>query len=284
MSVSKIEWLNATGGFPARDLLMKSAVLVDIAKSLPETGADLVFYDCETPWVNFGNPRWKSQTAIDVLCSYSTRDRKFRFFTPGTLKQFKAIAAKADAGVSFNGHRFDDELLSRKLGLRKSHRLFKASVDLFTLLREATGKSHSLNNLAYVNLGERKKVFGRHVPNLPFEGKKTTCKSDVHQLRRLYALAKKGALKAPAISVTSKDYERMPFGGICPLCHDIACINEIPPTAEQYTEGQLADFDAGFGPHVYRCFTCGEVYIFENGDLHASGADEESAVSCALKD
>lgn len=283
MSISRNTWLNATGGLPSQNLLLKSAVPVDIAKYLPDKGADLVFYDCETPWVDFKNPRWKSVTLIDVLCSYSTSDRKYRYFTPTTLKQFKAIAENADAGVSFNGSRFDDELLTRKLGLTKRQSLFKASVDLFTILRKATGQSHSLNNLAYVNLGEKKKVFGKDVPNLPFAGKKAACKSDVHQLRRLYALAQKGVLKAPAISITGKDYKKMPFGGICPLCHDIACVNEIPATADQYTEGQLDDFDAGFGPRGFRCFTCGEVFIFENGDLCGSGPDAKSAVICAMK-
>lgn len=204
-----------------------------------------------------------------VACTADYSGRRRRTYTPDEFPALHRELWNADAAVSFNGNHFDLKVLAAYLG-KSVRALGIESFDLMLAIERACHHRHNLNNLAYVNLGEAKRCLGLK----PRTRRQQTldCHSDVRQLRRLFRLFMQGRLKVPtfASAFTNRAYKSMPFGGQCPVCNDIASINELPhdkPEKEldaAILAGVLGDPEACrslVGIDVtHRCFTCGAIF------------------------
>ena len=266
MSRTKEQWIAETGGFPLNQLLRFTSLLpAPRASAVPED--ELIFWDVETDPIVFGGPPPKPR----VACVSDISGRRRRVYRPAEFSDLHRDLRKAGAAVSFNGNHFDLKVLASHLGL-SVRALGIKSFDLLVAIERACQRKHNLNNLAYVNLKEPKRSLGIAKPRT-FRQQVQDCHSDVSQLRRLFRLFVLGKLRVPtfAQAFTNKEYRKMPFGGQCPVCNDVASINELPAEKEE-KELDAAMLAAVIGnlpacrelvgvEQACRCFTCATVFL-----------------------
>lgn len=260
MSRTKQQWINATGGFPLKNLLFASPVKI----TKPEDSAPcrMVVFDIETERISKDFQYAKKEAKIQhapspvVACTYCSKSRRYQYYEKKDFKLLLKQLQEADEVISFNGINFDYLVIANTLKRKTTNFKFKKSRDLFQILLSETGRFHSLHNLSVLNIGVGKYEKGYDIPNLDIKEIKKACKSDVSQTYKLYRLYLKGKLLAPSHSLSKRDYLKMPFGGICPSCKDTASIVTIDYDIDELTEGQLFHYLNGeFG--TMRCTTCG---------------------------
>lgn len=264
MSVSKQSWIDATGGLPLNLLLSKTTTLS--APRLAPAMGDLVFLDIETGLIRRG----KIPSPV-IACTSDAAGRRKRTYRPAQFADLISDLRRASAVVTFNGDAFDLEVIRKHIATSRRG-LSIASYDLMVNIERVCGRKHSLNNLAYVNFGEPKRCLGAG-QNRGIRETIRDCHSDVDQLRRLFYAYVAGQLKIPVLPTlfTKKAYRMMPFGGQCPVCLDIASINEMQNDHVAGKEMDAAILAAVLGDietarglvgavSVYRCFTCAAVF------------------------
>lgn len=264
MSRTKEQWIGETGGLPLNRLLRFTRIL-PAPRPLAVPVEELLFWDVETDPIIHGAPPPKPRVAC--TSDYSGRHR--RVYAADKFSALHRDLRKAGAAVSFNGNHFDLKVLAAQLGI-SIRTLGIKSFDLMLAIERICRRRHNLNNLAYANLGESKRCLGLK-PRTPRQ-QTADCHSDVRQLRRLFRLFVQGKLKVPTFAglFTNRAYRSMPFGGQCPVCNDIASINELPhdkPEKEvdaAILAGVLGDHEAcrslvGIDT-THCCFTCATIF------------------------
>jgi len=266
MSLTKEQWMQETGGLPM-NLLLRHTQTLPAPRPLNVDIDQLVYWDTETLPIVFrpGAP----QPAPIVACTLDSQ-RGRRVYKPSEFGRLRQSLRSAKGVVTFNGDNFDLKVLAQHLGVPVRSLGIK-SVDLLAMIIKATGEWHNLNTLAYVNLAQPKRSLGLKQRSL--KQQTLDCHSDVRQLRRLFLLYLQGRLKVPILRslFTNKAYKAMPFGGQCPVCSDIASINELP-TDESEKEFEATLLAGVIGdPNAcrelvgidlsYRCFTCATIFL-----------------------
>jgi len=265
MSISKESWLEATGGLPA-NFLLRATTTLSSPGSFAHAMERLTFLDIETERIV-----WGATPRPLVACTSDASGKTRRVYRPEEFGALRRDLRRASAVVTFNGDAFDFKVIAKTIGTT-IRQLGMKSFDLMVHVERRCKWRHSLNNLAYVNLGEPKSCLGVG-DERDYRSMVTDCHQDVDQLRRLFLLYIEGKLKLPVFGsiFTKKAYRQMPFGGQCPHCYDIASINELPP---EHPEKELdaALLAAVIGDHeacrdlvgvdrAYRCFNCGVVFV-----------------------
>lgn len=260
MGITKQQWVDITGGFPPQNLLFTQL------NTLPKPGVvyprDRIIFDIETELIS-KKFRYAKGTAQKIrqapepkiACAYSVEKKRYLFFKTNEFNDFYRLLSSASMVVTFNGEAFDFFVIAKQLGLNSQQLKKINSVDLFSIIFKAVGRRVSLNNLSIVNLNEKKRMFGDTIPNQNIAVIKEACRSDVSQTNRLFRLYEHGSLKVPMVGLTRKNYKELPFGGICPICKDVASIVEMPWDTEGMSEGQLSHYLNGeYG--TLRCTSC----------------------------
>lgn len=266
MSRTKDQWMAETGGFPLNFLLRHTRTL-PAPRPLAVPVERLIFWDTETKPIIFS--RGAPPPPPIVACTFDANVGR-RVYKPDEFARLQRNLRTAAGVVTFNGNAFDLKVLARHLGVSVRSLDIK-SFDLLAMIIKATGEWHNLNTLAYVNLKQPKRSLGLKPRSL--KQQTLDCHSDVRQLRRLFLLYLQGRMKVPILRslFTNKAYKAMPFGGQCPVCSDIASINELP-SGEPEKEFEATLLAGVIGDHNacrelvgidlgYRCFTCATVFV-----------------------
>jgi hypothetical protein len=210
-----------------------------------------------------------------IVCVYVESSRRYKFFAPNveSMEQLAAILNNATEVISYNGEQYDFLVLERHYpelfaGITEKVK----SIDMMLVSQRETDCNYyfSLNKMAMVNLGQGKMVEGRAMNSLDIEKIKTACQSDVRQTYKLWKLWQNGTIQYPPYRKCSR--VGGPFWGnaecisiqvrppvLCPECGDvnsIEIIEEGPEDFEDMTEGQWADYHAGWNRSA-ECTTCG---------------------------
>ena len=162
-----------------------------------------VYWDLEcgrTKRDNESWPEYQTSCGISVACVMGEGDLEIGFYTPGDKEPFDLyslvrVLEEADEVVSFNGDRFDNQVLIAALGL-PALRLAR-SVDLLKVVLAAKGPvrypegSWKLDAICKRTLGEGKLLGdGAYAPQKAREGRWgelfTYCMGDVHLTRELH--------------------------------------------------------------------------------------------------
>lgn len=189
------------------------------------------------------------------------------------MRQLAAILNNSAEVISYNGEQFDFLVLERhypELFTGTVERI--KSVDMMLVAQRETGCNFyfSLNKMAKVNFGQGKMVAGREMNSIDLEKIKAACKSDVSQTYALWKLWKSGKIKYPPhkkhlrtgdLISSNDDWISIQVSPpeLCPSCGDVnsvEIIEEDPEDLDEITEGQWADYQAGWNRSAV-CTTCG---------------------------
>jgi hypothetical protein len=219
--------------------------------------------------------RVKLVPRMRVACVFEEHTGRFRYFTERQVSALIDVLAEANEVVSYNGSRYDLLVLRRHYSLANRIPKKGRHTDLATILSRRAGFNVKLNRAALLNLGESKHTWGRETAKLNLQALKRAARSDVWQTYRLWRLYKQGALRYPLRPMPDDDDSE--FGRIaashvsipvrCPFCEAQNTLHPIEPDFANVTDGQAADYEAGFRLFL-RCSACGEAY-WETGSGQA---------------
>jgi uncharacterized protein YprB with RNaseH-like and TPR domain len=114
---------------------------------------------------------------MQVACAYD--GTKWRYFLRSEAKALIALLAAADEVITFNGKRYDERILRRHHKMSAKVLAAKGKhIDLCAIIHKEYNRQVSLDDLAQLNLGERKHRKGRE-PDI--DALKVACRSDVWQ-------------------------------------------------------------------------------------------------------
>lgn len=194
-----------------------------------------------------------------VACVYIDERNEYMNFFPDEFSELLKLLKKADKVITYNGKHFDFKVILKHVGkTQKSFIVAKEKhVDLLDILHGEHGYRVSLNDLAYVNLNEKKHTDGRKMESLSVDELIVACQSDVSQTFRLYNLHETGELKYPPRRTRQRRENPSDYDGSGELMYVHYTKEEIDKyTAadpnweidlmEDMTEGQWADWMAGW--------------------------------------
>jgi hypothetical protein len=205
--------------------------------------------------------RLASAPKMRLACAFD--GVRWMYFLPSEAAELSALLAKADEVVTFNGNGFDMLVLMKHHGLKPTVAKKIRHHDLFELISIREDRWVSLNDLAQLNLAEKKHTKGRDIANLDLAGLKEACRSDVWQTFRLWEMWRDGTLKIPEQRVRKRrEIEDLFDVGpghhmpdLCPKCHAVNTLVFIEHDPDEMSEGQLADYDNGMFGTSY-CQAC----------------------------
>ncbi|MHB1902641.1 MAG: ribonuclease H-like domain-containing protein [Ferrimicrobium sp.] len=132
-----------------------------------------------------------------VCVTYDARTREYRTFMPDEFRDLYQLACDR-AILSFNGKHFDLPVILQHLELPQNSFDFKTDhLDLLDMIRQTTGASYKLDQLAILNLGQHKHTDGRKMRNMDIGTLTEACRSDVDQTYSLAQMFAKGELQYP---------------------------------------------------------------------------------------
>jgi hypothetical protein len=182
---------------------------------------------------------------LRVACVLNMVSGSYSYYLPGTADKLIARLLKADQIISYNGKGFD------MLVLQRHHRLSKKAaalinshhIDLCQEVERLAGRRCKLDELARLNLNEKKHTDGRQMSSLNMSALRLACQSDVSQTHRIFLKWKDGSLQLPPPKWRNSG------SGDIPLIH-LHLPNPFPyayidQDTEDMTEGQLAEYLAG---------------------------------------
>lgn len=246
-----------------------------------KTEKHVVVFDIET--LPFSDEFRKSKTIEEriekspkmrVCCLYDVYSRKYKYYTEENVHLLLKALNSADKIVTYNGKVFDLLVLAKHYGLEKIDKLNKKHVDMLEIMSNNVGYYVSLDKAAKLNLNEKKHTKGREMNEHDLTFIMEACKSDVSQTYRLWKMHENKTLKYP--KKTKQKYQniydvddignygigsQIALPPICPYCGDVGSLAIEEYDAEEIddmTEGQFADYMAGFDAVVY-CETCNTV-------------------------
>ena len=251
--------------FSKKRLISKRAPSV-ATKKRPDASKRVVF-DVETEQFTeeFRHADIKTRLALApkmrLACAFD--GVRWIYFLPSEADRLVALLIRADEVVTFNGNGFDMLVLMKHLGLTAAVVKKIKHSDLFEQISNSEGRWINLNDLAQLNLGERKHTKGRDIANLDLAGLKEACRSDVWQTFRLWEMWSGGTLKVPEQRVRQRREIDDPLDvgpghhmpDLCPKCHAVHTLILIEHDPDEMSEGQLADYDAGMFGTSY-CQAC----------------------------
>jgi hypothetical protein len=195
----------------------------------------------------------KHAPKLRLACVFIQTTRKYRYFVPDTAPELIALLQGAKEVVSFNGKDFDVLVLQRHYKLKGSIPKKGTHVDLHKIVSKQAGFRVSLNQMAKLNLGEKKHTDGRKMNLLTLNELKIACRSDVSQTYRLWKLYEAEKLRVPYKRYqpsSSSSFQEMGPGDHmpdqCPNCGAVQSLEFLPWETEDMSDGQLADYEAGF--------------------------------------
>jgi hypothetical protein len=166
---------------------------------------------------------------------------------------------EAEEVISFNGENFDFLVLEKHFGSRFSRLLFKfRHIDMMIIARTETeaGFNFSLHKLALLNLGVGKMTKSRDMAALTLDDLKIACRSDVEQTYRLWQLWRDRKIKYPAVPTRQNIGEdefadpgpgsQLTLPKVCPGCGTVRSFIVVDPNIDDLTDGQQADYFAGW--------------------------------------
>lgn len=235
---------------------------------------DRVCFDIETEpfseeFRNAGSSDERKRFApkMRVACVYSESSNAYSFFTPDRANQLIEVLQNADEVITFNGKNFDILVLRKHHGLKGKVPLRGKHIDLYEIMTAEAGFRVSLDQASRLNLNEPKHTSGRDMSSLNLMALQNACQSDVSQTYRLWIAHDNGTLRVPERKQRHFDKQDI-LGGpghhmpsLCPICHDVGCLEFVESDTDEMTDGQFAEYMAGTQGFAV-CSTCNSVVVW----------------------
>ena len=136
----------------------------------------------------------------------------------------------------------------------------KRHIDLFSELRSKTGQWLSLDELAELNVGVRKKKDWSSNGPATVAQLKAYCRRDVLLTFKLFSLYRRGKLKCVHKAFAAKSLEA--HVGSCSFSKQVGSLVEIQLDVTSMSDSEEADYQNGQFQHL-RCTECGNRFLRE---------------------